>query len=117
MQGAVTGLIGGAVIMTGVMLLWNYLITPLYMGYPREAVAAMLAPVFLPFNLLKGFLNAGISLLLYKPVVGALRKAHLIEMSANPGSGKKRLNPGVVAIAAFLVITGVVMALVLADVI
>ena len=117
MQGAVIGLVGGAVIMTGIMLLWNYLITPIYMGYPREAVAAMLAPVFLPFNLLKGFLNAGITLLLYKPVVGALRKAHLIE--ANPGgtAAKKRLNPGIVAIAAFLVVTGVVMALVLAGVI
>lgn len=117
MQGAVIGLIGGAVIMTGVMLLWNYLITPLYMGYPREAVAAMLVPVFLPFNLLKGFLNAGISLIIYKPVVGALRRAHLIEANASNAGGKKRLNPGVVAIAAFLVITGVVMALVLSGVI
>lgn len=115
MQGAVIGLVGGAVIMTGIMLLWNYLITPIYMGYPREAVAAMLVPVFLPFNLLKGFLNAGISLLLYKPVVGALRKAHLI--SPNGNAVKKRLNPGIVAIAAFLVVTGVVMALVLAGVI
>lgn len=117
MQGAVVGLISGAVIMTGVMLLWNYLITPLYMGYPREAVAAMLAPVFLPFNLLKGFLNAGISLLIYKPVVGALRKAHLIETNTSVSGGKKKLNPGVLAIGAFLVITGVVMALVLAGVI
>ncbi|MBQ4089963.1 MAG: ECF transporter S component [Clostridia bacterium] len=118
MQGAVIGLISGAVIMTGVMLLWNYLITPLYMGYPREAVAAMLVPVFLPFNLLKGFLNAGISLLIYKPVVGALRRARLIETSSNaPANGKKRLNPGVVAVAIFLVATGVVMALVLSGVI
>ena len=118
MQGAVIGLISGAVIMTGVMLLWNYLITPLYMGYPREAVAAMLVPVFLPFNLLKGFLNAGISLLIYKPVVGALRRARLIETSSSaPANGKKRLNPGVVAVAVFLVATGVVMALVLSGVI
>lgn len=118
MQGAVIGLISGAVIMTGVMLLWNYLITPLYMGYPREAVAAMLVPVFLPFNLLKGFLNAGISLLIYKPVVGALRRARLIETSSNaPANGKKRLNPGIVAVAVFLVATGVVMALVLSGVI
>ena len=117
MQGAVVGLVSGAVLMTGIMLLWNYLITPIYMGYPREAVAAMLLPVFLPFNLLKGFLNTGISLLIYKPVVGALRKAHLIEANPNGSAVKKRLNPGIVAIAVFFVATGIVMALVLAGVI
>lgn len=117
MQGAVIGLFSGAVIMTGIMLLWNYLITPIYMGYPREAVAAMLLPVFLPFNLLKGFLNTGISLLIYKPVVGALRKAHLIEMSSSSGSPAKKFSPGMLAVAIFFVATGTVMALVLADVI
>lgn len=117
MQGAVIGLFSGAVIMTGIMLLWNYLITPIYMGYPREAVAAMLLPVFLPFNLLKGFLNTGISLLIYKPVVGALRKAHLIEMSASSGAPAKKFSPGMLAVAIFFVATGTVMALVLADVI
>lgn len=117
MQGAVIGLFSGAVIMTGIMLLWNYLITPIYMGYPREAVAAMLLPVFLPFNLLKGFLNTGISLLIYKPVVGALRKAHLIEMSSSSGSPAKKFSPGMLAVAIFFVATGTVMALVLAGVI
>ena len=42
------------------------------MGYPREAVAELLIPVFLPFNLLKGGLNTGITLVLYKPVVSTL---------------------------------------------
>ena len=54
------------------MMFWNYLITPLHMGYPREAVAELLIPVFLPFNLLKGGLNTGITLVLYKPVVSTL---------------------------------------------
>ena len=116
MKGAVIGLVSGAVIMTAVMLLWNYLITPIYMGYPRETVAAMLVPVFMPFNLLKGFLNAGITLLLYKPVVGALRRAHLVEASTGSASVRK-MSPGMIAIGLFLVVTGVVMALVLAGVI
>ena len=30
------------------MILWNYLITPLYMGIPRETVASMLPTVFAP---------------------------------------------------------------------
>lgn len=57
-----------------VMMLWNYLIAPIYMGYPREAVAELLIPVFLPFNLLKSGLNAGFTFLLYKPITTALRK-------------------------------------------
>ncbi len=78
LKGAVIGLVTAVFVMTGVMLLWNYLLTPIYMGYPREAVAALLAPVFLPFNLLKGGLNAVITMLLYKPVVTGLRKANLV---------------------------------------
>lgn len=78
LSGAVLGLVSGWVVMTAAMLLWNYLITPIYMGYPREAVAALLLPAFLPFNLLKGGLNAAITFLLYKPVVNALRKSGYI---------------------------------------
>ena len=64
------------------MLLWNYLITPLYMpGFSREQIAAMLPTLFLPFNLLKGGLNMALALVIYKPVVGALRKLHMIPES------------------------------------
>ena len=76
------GLVAGCIVMTGAMLLWNYLITPIYMNQPREVVAGMLIPVFLPFNLLKSVLNAGFTFLLYKPLVTALRKAGLIEASS-----------------------------------
>ena len=51
----------------------------------RADVAAMLVPVFLPFNLLKGCLNATITVLLYKPVVQGLRHAHLLPPSKTPG--------------------------------
>ena len=82
---AIAGLFGGALLMTVLMLLWNYLITPLYMHTARADVAAMLVPVFLPFNLLKGCLNATITVLLYKPVVQGLRHAHLLPPSKTPG--------------------------------
>lgn len=78
LAGAVIGLVCGCGMMAVVMVLWNYLITPLYMGVPREAIATMLLPVFLPFNLLKGGINAAFTFLLYKPVVGALRKSGLV---------------------------------------
>ena len=68
------------------MLLWNYYVTPLYMGYPREAVAKLLIPAFLPFNLLKGGLNMTITFFLYKPLVTTLRKAGFITNSDNSES-------------------------------
>lgn len=84
---AVTGLLFGVALMTGVMLLWNAFLTPLYMGAPRETVIAMLVPVFLPFNAIKGGLNAAITLLLYKPLVSALRAAKLLPAGS---SGKQK---------------------------
>ncbi len=83
LSGAVIGLVTGSLMMVLVMMLWNYLITPIYMGYPREAVAKLLIPAFLPFNLLKAGLNAGFTFLLYKPITTALRKAGYISDSQN----------------------------------
>ena len=37
------GRIIGVALMTGVMLLWNYFLTPLYQGWPRQQIAEMLA--------------------------------------------------------------------------
>ena len=74
LSGAVTGLIGGMVCQVAVMMLWNYLIAPIYMGYPREEIVKLLLPAFLPFNLIKGGLNTVVTILLYKPLVTVLRK-------------------------------------------
>ena len=103
LKGAIAGLAAGVAAMVALMLLWNYLITPYYMGYPREAVAAMLVPVFLPFNLLKGGLNAGITLLIYKPVVNALRRAKLLEPSDAPVPKKSSI--GVILLGLLAVVT------------
>lgn len=87
-QGALMGLVAGVLSMTACMLLWNYIITPFYMGVERAEVAAMLATVFLPFNLVKGGINAGLALLLYKPVVTALRKGGFVEQAEEGKRGK-----------------------------
>ena len=89
LRGAALGLSLGVIAMTVLMLLWNYFVTPYYMGYPREAVAAMLVPVFLPFNLVKGCLNAAITMLIYKPVSRALKKTGLVEFQASSAPQKK----------------------------
>ena len=78
MWGAVLGLSLGIVALVAVMLLWNYLITPVYQNVPREVVVGMLPTVFFPFNLAKGGMNMAATLLLYKPIVTALRKAGLV---------------------------------------
>ena len=90
LRGAVLGLLAGWLLTVPVMLLWNYLVTPIYLGYPRQAVAQLLLPAFLPFNLLKGGLNASLTLLLYKPVVGALRRAGLAPASQAAVPARRR---------------------------
>ena len=107
LKGAVIGLGIGVVVMTAIMILWNYLITPIYQGVPRPAVAAMLVPVFLPFNLVKGTLNAALTMLLYKPVVETLRKAKLAPQSDSSAqhSGKASIKPSVIVISLFLAAT------------
>lgn len=78
LRSATIGLAVGVILMTIMMLAWNYIITPIYMGYPRAAVAEMLLPVFLPFNLIKGALNAAFTILLYKPISSALLRSRLV---------------------------------------
>ena len=109
---AVIGLVFGIVTMAVAMLLWNYIITPFYMGVPREQVAGMLMTVFLPFNLTKGGINAGLTLLLYKPIVNALRKAHLAEPSKNADQ-KGHFNVGFTLFALAILATFVLLFLVL----
>jgi len=111
MKGAVLGLSLGVVTLVVVMLLWNYLITPIYQGVPREVVVSMLPTVFLPFNLAKGGMNMAATLLLYKPVVTALRKAHLVAPSTST-QGRK-LNVGFLLFSLALLATFVTLALVL----
>ena len=109
-NGAVMGLLAGSVSMIVVMLLWNWLITPLYMGATREAVEAMLLPVFLPFNALKAGLNSALILSLYKPLTTALRKTKLLPESSSTKGGTK---VGIYLFATFLLAACILFLLVL----
>jgi len=102
LKGAVIGLVAAWILTTVVMVMWNYLITPIFMNVPREQVVSLLMPAFIPFNLLKGGLNAAITMLLYKPVKAAIKAARLMPPVADTGS-KGKINVGV-AIASFFVI-------------
>ncbi len=110
LKGAVLGLAIGSAVMVVTMLLWNYLITPLYMtGTSRSDVAAMLIPVFLPFNALKAGFNSALTLMLYKPLVNALRKTRLVEEKT--GKGSSRI--GLYLLAGILLVTCILLLLVL----
>ena len=109
---AVIGLVFGVLTMAAAMLLWNYIITPFYMGVPRATVAGMLMTVFLPFNLVKGGINAGLTLLLYKPVVNALRAAGLAQPSSS-GKEKGSFSAGFTLFAAAVLVTFILLFLVM----
>ena len=107
LKGAALGLGLGVILMTVVMLAWNYIVTPMYMGVPRDVVAGMLLPTFLPFNLVKGGLNAGITMLLYKPLSSALKRAGLAPADAS-NAQPHRFNLTATLISILLVVTCVV---------
>ena len=110
--GASIGLVVGVLITVPVMLLWNYLIVPLYMFPPgevatgRAVISEMLIPIFLPFNLLKYGLSAAITMLLYKPIRIALDKSRLLPISDETSEDSSRkINLGAVIVSIFVVIT------------
>lgn len=114
LQGAIIGLAAGILTMVIVMLAWNYLLTPIYMGYPQEDVVKLLLPAILPFNLLKGGLNAAFTFLFYKPIVHALRKSGLIEESDSAGEQR---HIGYIILAVATIATCVLMILSLNEII
>ena len=89
------------------MLLWNIIFTPMYMGVPRAAVIEMLLPVFLPFNLLKGSLNAGLCYLLWHLLLPLLTKARLLPESKT----KTAFSPLGILLPAALLLTGSILAI------
>lgn len=105
--GAIIGAVSGVLCMTLVMILWNWLITPLYMGIDRSVVVSMLIPTFLPFNLLKGGINAAATILLYKPIITALRRTGLIASSAS--SAPRKTMTTVVTLASVFVIASLIL--------
>ena len=113
LKSAAAGLLLGVLMMSVVMVAWNYIITPLYMHVPRTVVAGMLLPTILPFNLVKGGLNAGITMLIYKPVTSALRRAGLLASSGS-GTSAHRFNLPATLVSAFVVVTCVIVYLLMA---
>lgn len=112
-SGAIVGIIIGAVLMTVAMVLWNYILTPIYQGIPREAIVEMLLPVFVPFNLLKAGLNGGVALFIFRFAIEALQKANLIPKQTFEEKSKKNAIIGAVVVAGIIILTCVLVILVI----
>lgn len=77
LKSAIIGLLSGIIAMASIMLLWNYIMTPLFTPIPRGELVKLLLPAILPFNLLKGGINAALVILIYKPLSKSLRTYNL----------------------------------------
>ena len=65
---AVIGLALGIVVAVVMAVLGNLVVTPAWLGVPVDAVVAMIVPILIPFNLLKGILNSVLTLIVYKAI-------------------------------------------------
>jgi riboflavin transporter len=69
LKGAIVSLVAGSIVFIILAIAMNFLITPIYSpGVTVEAVAGMVVPILLPFNLIKCGINGVATGLLYKPV-------------------------------------------------
>lgn len=105
-KGAVLGLVFGIIACTVSMIIWNYVIDPIYFQMPRSAVVAMLPAIAL-FNIIKCGLNMAVTLFLYKPVITILRNTNLVEKHEETSS----LSQDIMILASFILITGIVLIL------
>ena len=84
LNGALASFLSAILATVSVMLLLNIFVTPLYMaqvGIPLDqaGVIAMIPTVLFPFNLAKSLINAALAMLIYKPIITALRRLKLVE--------------------------------------
>ena len=90
-NGAIVAFFAAVIATTGVMLILNIFVTPIYLfdylkimpeAAAREYVMSILPTILLPFNASKALLNSSVAMLLYKPLTVALAKAKLVQGKA-----------------------------------
>ena len=65
---AIAGLVASVICAVLMAIVGNLSITPSWLGVPLDAVIAMILPILVPFNLLKGVINAVLTLAIYKSI-------------------------------------------------
>ncbi|WP_251197634.1 ECF transporter S component [Anaerotardibacter muris] len=66
--GAIIALVVGTIFAVAGSIVGNLIITPGWLGVPVDAVIAMIWPVLVPFNLIKGIINSVLTLIIYKSI-------------------------------------------------
>lgn len=89
LNGAVIGFGVATLLTTVAMALLNIFVTPLYLGVPTSAVMELLPDILIPFNFAKTLLNSSIALILYKPIINAMRAAKLVPQGTHKTSFNK----------------------------
>lgn len=120
-NGAIISVLCAVVATTGVMLLLNNFVTPIYLhkfvGLPQNVavntVIDLLPKVLLPFNFAKSLLNASVSIMLYKPVLAALSKAGIIKTKSASLSFNKNTKI-ILAIGASCLVLSVIIFIIIA---
>lgn len=84
---AVAALLVSVIAMTAAMVVWNIIFTPLFLGTPIDQVLPLLLPAIIPFNLIKGVINAALTFVLYKQVGRFLRGRAETEAPSSHGMG------------------------------
>jgi riboflavin transporter FmnP len=84
LNGALIGLYSAIAATVGVMILLNLFVTPLYLQYVGAPITnadmvAMLPGLLLPFNFAKSLMNSAIVMLLYKPLVVAMKRLNILK--------------------------------------
>lgn len=87
-KSAIIGIGVSVITTTAFMIPMNILITPLYTKAPAEYVISLIPTLLLPFNFAKTLLNGAAALVIYKPLVRAMRAAKLAPPSKSEPSEK-----------------------------
>lgn len=105
-KGALLSLLTGFVSVIIVMTLWNIIITPIYMSIDRKVlINNFLLPIVI-FNIVKTVVNVAMVLLLYKPIVSALRATKLV--AAPKGKMSSKTTFIMLAIGAILLLIAII---------
>ena len=112
LNGALAGFVSAILATTGVMLLLNIFVTPLYMksiGVPMTSrdVIGMIPKILFPFNFAKSLMNSAFAMMLYKPLSVALMRLKILNGEVNLKFNKNSviiLTVGAISLAASVVI-------------
>ena len=75
LKGAIIGLVVATICLVVGSIIGNLIIDPLFYGMPFDAVAGLVLPAILPFNVIKGVLLSILTLLIYKAISNLITPA------------------------------------------